>query len=87
MGKTKECEIIRCNYEELTENQTTTTKALVKSIGLKWDDAFLRPHENSRSVRTASQQQVRKKVYSGSSQAWKKYRDFLPASIDTLTSL
>jgi hypothetical protein len=35
-------------------------------------------------VKTASQQQVRKKVYKGSSQAWRKYEPFLGGAFDEL---
>jgi hypothetical protein len=53
-------------------------------LGLKWEDACLAPQNNKRSVRTASQQQVRQKVYKGSSQAWRKYEPFLGGAFDEL---
>ena len=42
--------------------------------------------ENERSVMTASQQQVRKKVYTGSSEAWRKYEPYLDGVFDGLPS-
>jgi hypothetical protein len=51
---------------------------------LNWQDACLSPQKNKRSVQTASQQQVRQKVYQGSSQEWKKYEQFLNGALDNL---
>jgi len=39
-----------------------------------------------RSVSTASNLQIRKKVYKGSSQQWKKYQPFLNGALDDLLS-
>ncbi|MDC0621190.1 hypothetical protein OAP27_03795 [Candidatus Pseudothioglobus singularis] len=41
-------------------------------------------HENKRDVNTASSLQVRKKIYQGSSDAWREYSDFLKPLIDAL---
>lgn len=65
------------NYELLTENQEEETKKLLAFCELSWDEAVLEPHKNKRTVSTASFQQVRKKVYTGSSQAWKKFNKHL----------
>ena len=56
------------------------------SIELSWEEACLSPHKNKRSVRTASQQQVRQKVYKGSSEAWRKYEPYLNGAFDSLKS-
>ena len=76
--------IYNLNYDNLTEDQEPETRQLVEYLGLKWEDACLAPHNNMRSVRTASQQQVRQKVYKGSSQAWRKYEPFLDGVFDEL---
>ena len=44
------------------------------------------PQDNNRSVATASNIQVRKKVYQGSSEQWKKYQPFLNWALDGLSS-
>ena len=41
-------------------------------------------HENKLDVNTASSLQVRKKIYQGSSDAWREYSDFLKPLIDAL---
>ena len=51
------------DYEKLTVDQENETRKLIKYLGLKWEMACLSPHKNKRSVRTASQQQVRQKIY------------------------
>ena len=65
------------NYHALTENQETETRALIDFCGLGWDDACLAFEQNTRSVATASATQVRRGMYQGSSQAWRKFEDVL----------
>jgi len=74
------------DYEKLTVDQENETRKLIKYLGLKWEMACLSPHKNKRSVRTASQQQVRQKIYKGSSEAWRKYEPFLNGAFDSLPS-
>ena len=69
--------IYHIDYERLTIEQEIETKKLIKHLKLDWDDACLLPQENRRNVRTASRQQVKEKVYKGSSKAWRKYENFL----------
>jgi tetratricopeptide (TPR) repeat protein len=77
--------IYNLNYENLATDQDLETRNLIRHLNLEWEDACLSPQENKRSVRTASQQQVRKKVYQGSSQQWRKYEPFLNGALDGLT--
>jgi tetratricopeptide (TPR) repeat protein len=76
--------IYNLDYDKLTEDQEPETRYLIECLGLKWEDACLAPQNNKRAVRTASQQQVRQKVYKGSSQAWRKYEPFLDGVFDEL---
>ena len=64
-------------YERLTVEQEIETKKLIEHLELPWEDACLSPQKNKRRVRTASQQQVRKKVYAGSSQNWREFKPYL----------
>jgi hypothetical protein len=79
--------IYHLNYENLTTDQEKETRELIKHLNLDWEKACLSPHQNKRSVRTASEQQVRQKVYQGSSDAWRKYEPFLNGAFDSLPSL
>ena len=78
--------IYHFNYENLVTDQEKETKDLIKHLNLDWEDACLSPQKNSRSVKTASQQQVREKVYKGSSEVWRKYEPFLNGAFDSLHS-
>ena len=76
--------IYNIDYDKLTCDQELETRRLIEYLELNWDEACLAPHENRRSVKTASQQQVRQKVYKGSSRAWRKYEPFLVGKFDAL---
>ena len=77
--------IFNLNYESLTNDQYNETRMLIDYLELEWEEACLSPHNNKRSVRTASQQQVRKKIYQGSSEAWLRYKPFLNGVFDKLS--
>ena len=77
--------IYELNYDNLTINQEQETRSLIEYLELKWESECLSPQKNKRSVRTASQQQVRQKVYQGSSKQWHKFEPFLNGKLDRLT--
>ena len=72
------------SYEKLTENQEDETRKLFEYLQLDWEDKVLDFHTNARSVRTASSQQVRQKMYKGSSEEWKKYEPWLGEMLEIL---
>ena len=74
------------NYEKLTTNQKDETKKLLKYCELDWDDSCLNFHTNKRDVKTASAIQVRKKMYRGSSEDWKKYEQYIKPLVDRLSA-
>jgi hypothetical protein len=76
--------IYNLDYEQLTFNQEAETRQLIEYLGLDWDENCLSPQNNTRSVTTASKLQIRKKVYQGSSEQWKKYQPFLKGAFDGL---
>ena len=76
--------IYNLNYETLTINQEDETKKLIQFLDLEWEDECLEPHNNKRIPHTASNMQVRQKVYSGSSEKWKKFKPFLNGIFDNL---
>ena len=78
--------IYELDYELLTVNQDSETRRLIEYIGLNWDEKCLSPQNNTRKVTTASNLQIRKKVYRGSSEQWKKYQPFLNGVFDGLLS-
>jgi tetratricopeptide (TPR) repeat protein len=74
------------DYEVLTEHQEQETRKLIDHLGLSWDDGCLSPQDNTRRVTTASSAQVRKKVYKGSSERWKRYQPYLNGALDHLSA-
>ena len=71
-------------YEDLTTNQEEETKKLVEYCELEWDENCLNFHNSKREVQTASVLQVRKKMYQGSSEAWKEYESYLKPLLNAL---
>ncbi len=74
--------IYHLDYELLTASQESETKKLIKHLNLKWEKECLSPQNNKRAVTTASNSQIRKKVYQGSSEKWKKFKPFLKKAFD-----
>ena len=72
------------NYEKLTENQEEETKKLLEYCELDFEPACLEFEKNKKAVKTASVLQVRKKIYKGSSQEWRKYEKHLKPLMDII---
>lgn len=65
------------DYESLTENQEEESKKLLAYCELEWEEECLEFYNTKRGVSTASATQVREKMYTGSSTAWKEYEAYL----------
>lgn len=76
--------ILDVNYEQLTEHQEDETRRALDYAGLDWQEACLDFYRTKRSVMTASANQVRKKMYKGSSEAWHDYEPWLGPLKDAL---
>ena len=76
--------IYEISYEDLTNDPINITKNLITHLNLGWEENCLYPEKNKRSISTASNIQVRKKIYKGSSEKWKKYRPFLDNVFDKI---
>jgi tetratricopeptide (TPR) repeat protein len=80
-------QIYDLGYEALTENQRPETEKLLAYIGLPWEDHCLDFHQSTRAVRTLSANQVREKMYQGSSDEWRNYRAHLDPMVELLKDL
>ena len=69
--------IYNIKYENIIHNPDREIKRLLKVCDLSWDDNCLKFYENKRAVKTASDTQVRKKIYKTSLYSWKKYNKFI----------
>ena len=65
------------NYEKLVKNPKKEINKMLKENNLDWENQCLKFYLNKRAVRTASETQVRKKMYKSSINSWKKYNPFL----------
>ena len=61
------------SYEQIVANLETAARRLVSVCGLEWDPNCLAFDQNKRTVRTASQSQVRQPIYNTSVERWKRY--------------
>lgn len=76
-NETHKDRIYNLDYDSLTIDQEAVTRSLISEVGLDWEEECLFPEKNQRIVRTASNVQVRRPVYRGSSDNWKKYEVFI----------
>ncbi len=67
----------RVIHEELVENPEAEVTRMLAYIGLPFEHACLKFHENSRAVRTASSEQVRRPLNRDGMDQWKPYEDWL----------
>lgn len=82
--KTYPNQIYTINYEKLVTEPKTETERLLNYLGLTHQVECFTPHKNTRGIKTASQSQARKKIYTGSSESWKKFKPYLNGAFDEL---
>ena len=69
--------IFNIKYENLVTNTELEIKNLLNFCDLEWQNDCLKFYNNVRPVKTASDIQVRNKIYNTSIDSWKNYRKFL----------
>ena len=65
------------DHDEVVQNPKKNIRSLINWLEWEWDDKYLSPQKNRRTVFTASSAQVRQKINTNSSGYWKKYEDLL----------
>ena len=65
------------DYEKFTMNPKAELKKLLQFCELNWEEACLTFYKTDTLIQTASRDQVRKPIYQGSSNEWKKYFKYL----------
>ena len=65
--------ILEVRYEDLVTTPDATMPAVMEFLGMPWDDACTRFHEQRRTVRTLSYDQVNRPLYTTSVGRWKHY--------------
>ena len=66
-------------------NPKKEIQALISFLGWEWNDVYLTPHLNPRSVATASVIQVRSPINANSIGGWRNYKEMLQPAIKALT--
>ena len=78
--------LIELDYDAFVNDQEKRTSDLLEALGLSFYKDCLEPHNNMGGVRTASNLQVRKRVYKDSSSVWRRYSTELNGAFDSLYS-
>ncbi len=78
--------IYNLDYENLTRKPNQEIKKLLKYCELNIEKDCFKPHLNKRVISTASSIQAREKIYTGSSNVWEIYKEFISAKILSLDS-
>ena len=76
--------VYELGYERLTEDPEPETRKLLEHCELSWENDCLDFHATKRAVRTFSGSQVREKIYTGSSEAWRRYESHLRPLLSVL---
>lgn len=79
--------ILDIDYETYTDDLEGTARRIIEFVGLEWDPRCLDFYKVDRSVRTASQWQVRQPIYKSSVDRWQNYMPHLQPLIDALGPL
>jgi tetratricopeptide (TPR) repeat protein len=69
--------IFELKYETLVSHPEKAVREMLDFIGLGWDPKCMQFFEQARTVKTFSQDQVRKPIYTSSIYRWKKYEKHL----------
>jgi tetratricopeptide (TPR) repeat protein len=69
--------VLHVQYEEVVADLDTQVRRILEFCGLPFEESCVNFHETERAVRTASSEQVRQPIYSGSVQTWKRYGEHL----------
>ncbi|MDE0063202.1 MAG: sulfotransferase [Gammaproteobacteria bacterium] len=76
--------VLTVHYEDVVGDLEKQAGRIAAHCGLEWEEKMLRYHETERAVKTASSEQVRQPIYSGSVNLWRRYEDELGELIDYL---
>jgi len=76
--------ILNLKYEDLVKDTEIEVKKLLNFCELPWEKNCLEFYKNKRPIKTASDTQVRNKIYATSVNKWKKYERYLEKYYDKL---
>ena len=76
--------IFEIKYEKIINNPKKEIRILLESCNLDWNENCLKFYNNKRLVKTASDVQIRKKIYTSSVNIWKNYEKHLKKIFEIL---
>jgi tetratricopeptide (TPR) repeat protein len=76
--------MLEVRYEDVVFDVEEQARRMLEFLDLPWDERCLRFYENQRRVATASEDQVRRPVYTSSVGRWKNYEKHLPELLAAL---
>jgi tetratricopeptide (TPR) repeat protein len=79
--------VLHVQYEEVVSDLETQVRRILEHCGLPFEENCVNFHATDRAVRTASSEQVRQPIYSGSVNTWKRFEKHLEPLIDVLSPL
>ena len=79
--------IYTLNYDDLVLSPESEIKRLIKWLGWAWQDIYLNPHLNKRTVSTASNVSVRSPINNKSLGGWRNYENLLMPAINEFSKL
>lgn len=68
-------QVFDLDYSALVTDTEAVTQAMAAKTGLDWSEAWLAHEESRGSVLTASSDQVRRPIYTGADEGWRRYAD------------
>ena len=69
--------VLDVHYEETVTDLEGQVRRILAHCGLPFEEACVRFHENTRAVKTASSEQVRKPIYTTALGYWRRYEEHL----------
>ena len=69
--------VVRVIHETLVDDPEAEIRSMLERLNLPFEEACLRSHENSRAVRTASSEQVRRPINREGIGQWQAYEQWL----------
>ena len=69
--------VLRVQYEEMVADTENQVRRLLDYCGLPFEEACLNFHDNTRTVRTASSEQVRQPINRSGMDRWRPFEEWL----------
>jgi len=79
--------VLDVQYEEVVADLDGQVRRILDYCELGWEESCLRFHETSRSVKSASSEQVRRPIYTSAVNTWRHYEQHLGPLIEVLEPL